>query len=122
MLFACTVNKAQIRNLSLGFAPLGYNHVNISLDDEEYKYDYKSYWNANLGYERQFKGMVTLFELGYSKATFDEYELKGNSEWFEPARTTAPLLRYWRRLHPRRSNAQPDFRFRLESSFEILYH
>lgn len=87
MLLACTVAKAQIRNLSLGYAPLGYNHVNISLDDEEYKYDYKSYWNANLGYERQFKGMVTLFELGYSKATFDKYDLDGKSEWFEPAQT-----------------------------------
>ena len=87
MLSVCTMTKAQIRNLSLGFAPLGYNHVNITLDDEEYKYDYKSYWNANIGYERQFKGVVTLFELGYSKAKFDKHELKGSSEWFDPAQS-----------------------------------
>ncbi len=66
---------------------MGFNHVSITLDDEEYHYDYKSYWNANIGYERQFKGVVSLTEFTYSKAKFDEYDLKGNSIWFNPAQT-----------------------------------
>lgn len=81
-LSASAQNKA--RSLTIGFGPVGYNHVNISLDPEKYKYDYKSYWNASIGYEKQFKGIVSLTEVSYSHAAFDDYELKGNSEWFNP--------------------------------------
>ena len=41
LLFVCTGAKAQdkVRSLTLGFAPMGFNHVSITLDDEEYHYD-----------------------------------------------------------------------------------
>ncbi|MBR4238788.1 MAG: DUF2715 domain-containing protein [Prevotella sp.] len=89
LLFASAGVKAQnkARSITFGFSPIGYNHVNINLDDEKYKYDYKSYWNANIGYEKQFKGVVSLTEFTYSHATFDKYDLTGTSEWFNPAQT-----------------------------------
>jgi len=89
LLFACIGIKAQNKasSLTLSFSPFGYNHVNISLEDEKYKYDYKSYWNANIGYEKQFKGIVSLTEFTYAQAKFDKYDLTGTSKWFNPIQT-----------------------------------
>ena len=89
MLAICFLAKAQekVSSLTIGYAPLGYTHVNISLDDEKYKYDYKSYWNATIGYEKQFKGAVSLTEVTYAQASFDKYDLSGTSKWFNPAQS-----------------------------------
>lgn len=86
MLLVCTSAYAEdkVRSITVGFAPLGYTHVNISLKDEKYKYDYKSYMNFNVGYERQFKGIVSLTEISYAQAKFDKYDLTGTSQWFDP--------------------------------------
>ena len=86
MLLVCTSANAQgkVRSITVGVAPLGYSHVNISLKDEKYKYDYKSYMNFNVGYERQFKGVVSLTEITYAQAKFDKYDLTGTSQWFDP--------------------------------------
>ena len=73
------------QSLTVGVSPVGSIHANISLDNEEYKYNYESYWNVNLGYEGQFHGHVTLTEVTYAKAKFESYELTGNSQWFNPA-------------------------------------
>lgn len=75
------------RNLTLGYTPLGYDHIKISMDDEKYKYDYKSYMNFNIGYETQTEGMSYITELAYAKAKFDKYDLTGASVWFNPAQT-----------------------------------
>lgn len=82
-LSASAQNKA--RSLIIGFGPVGYIHENIKLDDEKYKYDYKSFWNANIGYEKQFKGVGSLTEFAYGQGKFDEYDLAGTSKWFDPA-------------------------------------
>ena len=90
MLLVSTGASAQEKasSLTLGFAPTGYTHVNINLDDEKYKYDYKSYMNVNLGFEKQFKGAVSLTEITYAQAKFDEYELTNPStKWFNPFQT-----------------------------------
>jgi hypothetical protein len=83
--------KAQenVQSLTIGFAPVGSSYINISLNDEkyEYYYTYKPFWNVDIGYERQFKGVVSLTELFYLKGAFDRYELDGTSQWFNPAQT-----------------------------------
>ena len=86
-LAVCTASRAQqkVGSLIVGYSPVGYIHESVSLDDEKYKYDYKSYMNVSLGYERQFKGAVTLSELTYARGKFDEYDLTGTSQWFNPA-------------------------------------
>ena len=87
LLLVCIGAKAQdkARSIALGFSPFGYTHVNITYGDEKYKYDYKSIWGANIGYERQFKGVTSLTELTYLRASFDKYDLTGTSKWFNPA-------------------------------------
>lgn len=87
LLTVCTLAKAQDKagSLVLGFSPLGGISEKISLDDEKYKYDYKSFMNASLGYERVFKGAITLTEVSYSQGKFDKYDLQGTSLWFNPA-------------------------------------
>jgi len=86
LLLVCMGAKAQTKsnNLYVGFAPLGSISESISYKDEKYKYKYKSYWNVNLSYEKLFKGSSTMTELFYSKAKFNEYDLKGESQWFNP--------------------------------------
>lgn len=76
--------QEKARNITIGYGPVGYIHENIKLDDEAYKYDYKSFWNANFGYEKQFKGVCSLTEVAYGQGKFDEYDLTGTSEWFDP--------------------------------------
>lgn len=93
-MFVCSGASAQgaffgdmggAKNLSIGYAPFGYDHIKISMDDEKYKYDYKPYMNVNLGYEMQTGGMGYIAELAYSKGTFDKYDLTGVSQWFNPS-------------------------------------
>ena len=72
-------------SITIGVAPIGYNHASITYEDEKYKYDYKSYFNFNVGYEKQFKGVTSLAEFTYAKAKFDKYDLTGISEYFNPA-------------------------------------
>ena len=75
-------------SITIGVALIGYHHLNIAYDKEEkYKYDYKSYFNFNVGYERQFKGVTSLAEFTYTKAKFDKYDLTGTSEYFNPAQS-----------------------------------
>lgn len=85
LLLVCIGAKAQdkSRSLTVSFAPLGYNHVSIK-SSESYQYDYKSYWNASIGYEKQLKGIVSLTEFTYSHADFDKSELKGTPTQFDP--------------------------------------
>lgn len=84
LLAMCTTAKAQEKatSLNIGFAPYGYIHEKITLKDEKYKYDYKSYWSAVLGLEKQLKGVVSLTEITYAQAKFDKYDLTGESQWF----------------------------------------
>ena len=77
----------KVRSITIGVSPFGFNSANISLDSEDYTYHYKSYWNVNMGYERQLRGVIALTELSYSHAAFDEYDLNGHSEWFNEAQT-----------------------------------
>ena len=86
MLFVCKGALAQVSTLTLGYAPMGFTHVNITLDDEKYKYDYKPYMNFNLGFEKQFKGAVSLTEITYAQVKFDEFDLSTpiNTKWFNP--------------------------------------
>ena len=81
-----TSAKAQDKKttLTFGYSPLGSIETRIKLDDEKYKYNYKSFFNANFGFEKQFEGAVTLSEFTYSQAAFDKYDLKGTSQWFNP--------------------------------------
>lgn len=85
MLFVAMEVMAQdkVRSIVVGFSPLGYNHLNVSYKDEKYKYDYKSYINAHVGFEKQFKGITSLTELTYSRAKFDHSDLTGDAN---PAR------------------------------------
>lgn len=112
LLLVCMGTKAQnsSRSLTVSYSPLGYNHVNISLKNEEYKYDYKSYWNVNLGFEKQFKGIVSLTEITYSYAKFDKYKLKGMSDFFNPAQEedlkTASITTYAGRTFNRNRRLQ----------------
>ena len=86
-LFACSMTahaQTKVSSLTLGFAPIGDIQTAIKLDNEDYKYKYKSYWNANIGYEKQLKGAVTLTEISFVKAAFKDSTLTGNSVWFNP--------------------------------------
>lgn len=100
LLFTTVEMNAQekVNSLNVAFSPFGYNKMGITLESEDYQYNYKSYWNISLGYERQLKGFISLTELSYSEAAFDKYELKGTSKWFEPDQqeklTTASLMCY----------------------------
>jgi len=87
LLAVCCVAKAQEKasSIILGYGPVGYIHENIKLGDEKYKYDYKSFWNASFGYEKQFKGACSLTEVSYGQGKFDKYDLTGTSKWFNPA-------------------------------------
>ena len=87
MMAICSVVNAQNKNTSiiLGYGPVGSIHEKIVLDDEKYKYDYNSFWNANIGIEKQFKGVSTLTEISYAQGKFDKYDLTGTSKWFNPA-------------------------------------
>ena len=73
------------KSVIAGFAPVGYHHVSISHKDDKFSYDYKSYWSANIGYEKQFGGTTVLTQLFYSQGKFDKYELKGTTDFFDPA-------------------------------------
>jgi len=86
LLAVCTTANAQekVTSINVGFAPYGYIHEGIKLKDEKYKYDYKSYWSAVVGFEKQLKGVVSLTEVTYAQAKFDKHDITGNSEWFNP--------------------------------------
>lgn len=86
LLAVCSFVRAQQKagNLIIGFGPTGSISEKISMDDEKYKYNYKSYWNANVSYEKLFKGSSTMTEVVYSNAKFDNYDLTGESQWFDP--------------------------------------
>lgn len=81
----CAMAQEKVQSINIGFSPYGMTHAKISLSDEKYKYDYKSYWNVNAAFEKQLYGVLSLTEVSYSKAKFDEYDLKGTSDWFNPA-------------------------------------
>lgn len=86
--FSMNAKAQKVRSLTIGVAPVGYTQAKISYSnskrEEKYKYDYKSYFNFNVGYERQFKGVTALTEFTYAKAKFDKYDLEGQSEKFNP--------------------------------------
>lgn len=86
LLAICTSANAQEKatSINIGFAPYGYIHEKITLKDEKYKYDYKSYWSAVVGIEKQLKGVVSLTEISYAQAKFDKHDLKGETKWFNP--------------------------------------
>jgi len=86
-MFAFSMNASaqdKVRSLNLGFAPYGYNHVKINGKDDKFIYDYKSYWNASVGYERQIKGVIALTEFTYASAKFDKYDVTGVPQYFNP--------------------------------------
>ena len=91
-IMACFISmNAQNRkapNLIVGFSPFGTTSTSIKLDDEKYKYDYKSYWNVNVGFEKELlKELLCIIyctELTYAHASFDKYDLKGTNDWFNP--------------------------------------
>jgi len=86
-LFICNSIKAEdgfAKSIIAGFAPVGYHHVGITHKDDKFKYDYKSYWSANLGYEKQFGGTTLLSQFFYSQGKFDKYEVKGATDYFDP--------------------------------------
>lgn len=74
-------------SINIGFAPFGNIQEKISLKDEKYKYNYKSYWGAVLGLENQLKGVTSLTEITYSSAKFDKYDLTGVPVSFNPYQT-----------------------------------
>jgi hypothetical protein len=82
-----TNDRGGARNLSIGFIPYGFSHINISKDSEKYKYDYKSYLGFNIGYETQLFGASHITEVSYAKAKFDKYDLTGASPWFNADQT-----------------------------------
>lgn len=87
VLFVCNNIKADdgfAKSVIIGFGPVGYHHVNITHSDDKFKYDYKSYWSANFGYEKQFGGTTVLTQLFYSQGKFDKYVLKGTTDYFDP--------------------------------------
>jgi hypothetical protein len=75
-LMICMGANAQDKasSLTIGFSPIG--GVNVKMKQKDYdidhKLDYKSAWNVNIGYERQFNGAVSLTELHYGQAKFDK--------------------------------------------------
>ena len=77
--------KKEVGSLTFSFGGVGKTHASIRLKEAEvYKYHYNAFWNINAGYEKQFKGVFTFTELSYSHGTFDNYELTGTSQWFDP--------------------------------------
>ena len=90
MLFACTGAKAQEKSssITIGFAPIGSISVNQSLRNYEFSYDYESYWNASIGYEKQLKGVVSLTELTYAQAK------SNNLKWPDADLTSVTLMTY----------------------------
>lgn len=66
--------QEKVSSLTIGFSPLGATHMmvkakKLNIDQTN---DWKSNWNVNIGYERQFKGAVSLTELTYFKGQFDK--------------------------------------------------
>lgn len=76
LLFVSATANAQekVNSLTIGFSPLGATHINMKQKDNDMKYssNYNSNWNVNIGYERQFEGVVSLTELTYFQAKWDE--------------------------------------------------
>lgn len=73
-------------SLTIGFSPFGTTKAKIKKDEEKYEYDYKTYWNVNAGYEKEWNNAFSvLFELSYAHASFDKYDLKGTTVMFNPA-------------------------------------
>ena len=75
--------QEKVSSLTIGFSPLGATHMTCKAKklDIDNSYDWKSNWNVNIGYERQFKGAVSLTELTYFQGKFDKYKFNsgGNS-------------------------------------------
>lgn len=119
MLAVCSTANAQEKagSLIIGYGPVGSISERIKLDDEKYKYNYKSFWNANLAYEKQFKGSSTMTELSYAQAKFDKYDLTGQSKWFNPFQTediySVSLTQYFG------TTINPNKRFQLPIYFGI---
>ncbi len=89
VMMACVNASAQDKSRSLiaGFSPLGMMNVKIKLDDEKYKYNYKSYWGASLAFEKQLRGVSSMTELSFAKASFDDSEIQGTPSSFDPYQT-----------------------------------
>lgn len=90
LMFVCIGAKAQEKSssITIGFAPMGSTSVEISDDNNDFSYDYKSYWNASIGYEKQLKGVVSLTELTYAHAKSDI------KSWPDADLTSVTLMTY----------------------------
>lgn len=85
-LMICVGVSAQdkINSLTIGFSPIG--GTNVKLKQKDYGFNgtlnYRSAWNVNAGYERQFYGIVSLTDLYYGQAKFNQatYKYNGTSE------------------------------------------
>lgn len=80
------------RSIAVGISPLSNISTSIyfgsgSTTKEDYSYAYSRGKSINLGYEKQYKGMLLLSEFSYTSAEFDSYKLKGTSEFFNPEQT-----------------------------------
>ncbi len=64
----------KVSSLTIGFSPFGSTSIKMKQKDYgiDHKLDYKSNWNVNIGYERQFNGAVSLTEAHYGQAKFDK--------------------------------------------------
>lgn len=79
----CTsVNAQNANSLYIGVSPFGGESIKLKNKDNntEFNYKYKSYFNASIAKEGQAFGFGHLIELAYSKAKFDEVEIKNSSK------------------------------------------
>jgi hypothetical protein len=88
-MMACCVSvnaQEKTKSIHVGFSPFGIPSAKLSYskNGEKYKYDYKSYWDLSVGYEKQFKGILSYTEFTYGHATNDKMNLKGTTAWFDP--------------------------------------
>lgn len=89
VMMACVNASAQDKSRSLigGFSPFGMMNAKLKHDGERYKYNYKSYWGVSLAYEKQLRGVSSMTEFSFAKASFDDYEIKGTPSTFNPYQT-----------------------------------
>lgn len=84
----CVSVKAQVSNsIYIGVSPIGSQRINMSFKNDEngkYKYKYKSYLNFSLAKEKQATGLGYMYEIQYSRAKFDELEIKERAHDFTP--------------------------------------
>lgn len=96
-MIACCVSvnaqekKDKTKSIHVGFSPFGNlsTKMSYSKTSEKYKYDYKSYWDVSVGYEKQFQKVISYTEFSYAHAAIDEMNLEGTTGWFDPEEVKA---------------------------------